>query len=127
MNRVSLIGRPTREIDLKFSPNSGLARASFTIAVDNYNSKTKEKGADFIPVVVFGKRAETIAQYVDKGNQVAIAGHLHSGSYEDKEGKKHYTMEVIADTVELLYNKKKTTTADTDKDMTPVDDGDIPF
>ena len=125
MNRVSLIGRPTKEIELKFTPNTGLAIARFSIAVDNYNSKTKEKGADFIPVVVFGKRAETIAQYVDKGNQVAIAGHLHSGSYEDKEGKKHYTMEVIADTVELLYNKKKSTTAD--KDMTPVDDGDIPF
>ena len=126
MNRVSLIGRPTKEIALKFTANSGLAVARFTIAVDNYNRKTKEKGADFIPVVVNGKRAETIAQYVDKGNQVAIAGHIHTGSYEDVEGK-HYTMEVIADTIELLYNKKKTTTADTDKDATPVDDGDIPF
>ena len=125
MNRVSLIGRPTKEINLKFTANSGLAVARFTIAVDNYNSKTKEKGADFIPIVVFGKRAETISQYVDKGNQVAIAGHLHTGSYEDKDGNKHYTMEVIADTVELLYNKKKSDTAD--KDMTPVTDDDIPF
>ena len=122
MNRVSLIGRPTKEIALKFTANSGLAVARFTIAVDNYNSKTKEKGADFIPVVVFGKRAETIAQYVDKGNQVAITGHIHTGSYDDKEGKKHYTMEVIADNVELLYNKKKS-----DKDMIQVNDGDIPF
>lgn len=125
MNRVSLIGRATKDIELNFTPNTGLPVSRFTIAVDNYNSKTKEKGADFIPVVVFGKRAETIAQYVDKGNQVAIAGHIHTGSYEDKEGNKHYTMEVIADTVELLYNKKKSTTAD--EDMKPVDDGDIPF
>ena len=125
MNRVSLIGRPTREIELKLMPNTGLAVARFTLAVDNYNSNTKEKGADFIPVVVFGKRAETIAQYVDKGNQVAITGHIHSGSYEDKEGKKHYTMEVIADNVELLYNKKKSDTED--KDIKEVNDGGIPF
>ena len=124
MNRVSLIGRPTKEINLRLMPNTGLAIARFTLAVDNYNSKTKEKGADFIPVVVFGKRAETIAQYVDKGNQVAITGHIHAGSYEDVEGK-HYTMEVIADNVELLYNKKKSDTAD--KDMTAVGDKDIPF
>ena len=116
MNRVSLIGRPTKEINLKFTASTGLAVARFTLAVDNYNSKTKEKGADFIPVVVFGKRAETIAQYVDKGNQVAITGHIHAGSYEDVEGK-HYTMEVIADNVELLYNKKKSDTAD--KNMIP--------
>lgn len=114
MNRVSLIGRPTKEINLRLMPNTGLAIARFTLAVDNYNSKTKEKGADFIPVVVFGKIAETIAQYVDKGNQVAITGHIHTGSFEDKEGKKHYTMEVIADNVELLYNKKKSDTADSD-------------
>ena len=124
MNRVSLIGRPTKEINLRLMPNTGLAIARFTLAVDNYNSKTKEKGADFIPVVVFGKRAETIAQYVDKGNQVAITGHIHSGTYEDVEGK-HYTMEVIADNVELLYNKKKSDTAD--NDMTAVGDKDIPF
>lgn len=124
MNRVSLIGRPTKEINLRLMPNTGLAIARFTLAVDNYNSKTKEKGADFIPVVVFGKRAETIAQYVDKGNQVAITGHIHSGVYEDVEGK-HYTMEVIADNVELLYNKKKSDT--TDSDMIPVGDKDIAF
>ena len=53
MNRVSLIGRPTKEIELKLMSNTGLAVARFTLAVDNYNSNTKEKGADFIPVVVW--------------------------------------------------------------------------
>ena len=125
MNRIDLLGRTTKDVELTFTKGSGLAVARVTIAIDNYNSKTKEKSADFIPVVAFGKRAETLANYVAKGEQVAITGHLHSGSYENDKGEKRYTLEVIVDSLYLLNNGKKKQAEN--EDLTPVDDKDIPF
>ena len=110
------------------------------IAVDNYNSKTGEKGADFIPVVIWGKQAENTAQYMTKGSQVAISGRITTRSYDAKDGTKRYVTEVVADMINGVQflskgkvnemNQDPGNTFDSmgfDDGMTPVDDGDMPF
>ena len=138
LNKVVLIGRPTKDPELKFS-TSGIAITSFTLAVDrNYTSQNGQREADFIPVKVFKKAAESVANYVTKGSLIAVSGRIQTGSY-DKDGQKVYTTEVIADNVQFLESKKgqsqptdnrdnSNTRNNDDLDFTPVDnDGDIPF
>lgn len=100
MNQLILIGRLTRDPELKFIPNSGKAVTRFSIAVNKEYSKEKE--ADFFNVVVWGKPAENCANYLKKGRLVAINGSIHNNNYEDKNGVKHYAMEVNANKVEFL-------------------------
>lgn len=97
MNKVVLIGRLTKDPELRYTPGNGVAVSSLTLAVDNYNSKTGEKGADFIPVVVWGKSAENVAQYCAKGSQIAVSGRIANRSYDAKDGTKRYITEVVAD------------------------------
>ena len=97
MNKVVLIGRLTKDPELRYTPGTGIAVSSLTVAVDNYNSKTGEKGTDFIPVVVWGKSAENVAQYCVKGSQIAVSGRIATRSYEAKDGTKRYITEVVAD------------------------------
>lgn len=97
MNKVVLIGRLTKDPELRYTPGNGVAVSSLTVAVDNYNSKTGEKGADFIPVVVWGKSAENVAQYCVKGSQIAVSGRIANRSSDAKDGTKRYITEVVAD------------------------------
>ncbi|MBP3929793.1 MAG: single-stranded DNA-binding protein, partial [Peptostreptococcaceae bacterium] len=97
MNKVVIIGRLTKDPELKYTPGNGTAVTTLTLAVDNYNSKSGEKGADFIPVVIWGKQAENTAQYMVKGNQIAISGRISTRSYDAKDGSKRYVTEVVAD------------------------------
>ena len=142
MNKVILIGRLTKDPELKYTPGNGTAVTTLTLAVDNYNSKSGEKGADFIPVVIWGKQAENTAQYMVKGNQIAISGRISTRSYDAKDGSKRYVTEVVADMfngVQFLSksNGTNSTSNNTENDvfngmnfaddMTPVDDGDMPF
>lgn len=142
MNKVVLIGRLTKDPELKYTPGNGTAVTTLTLAVDNYNSKSGEKGADFIPVVIWGKQAENTAQYMVKGNQIAISGRISTRSYDAKDGSKRYVTEVVADMfngVQFLSksNGTNSTSNNTENDvfngmnfaddMTPVDDGDMPF
>lgn len=109
INKVVLVGRLSKDVELRYTPSNGTPVASINLAVDNYNSKTGEKGADFIPVVIWGKTAENLSQYLVKGTQVAIAGKISTRSYEAKDGTKRYVTEVIADMyqgVKLLGGKK---------------------
>ena len=99
MNKVILIGRLTRDPELRFTP-SGKAVATFSIAVNRPYSKEKE--ADFFNVVVWGKSAENCANYLAKGRLVGLDGRLQSRSYETQTGEKRYVTEVIADQVEFL-------------------------
>jgi single-strand DNA-binding protein len=103
MNSVILIGRLTRKPELRYS-NSGnqTAIARFSLAVDRPFSKDQERTADFINIVVFGKQAENCERYLDKGRQVAVQGRIQTGSYTDKEGRKVYTTDVVANYVEFL-------------------------
>lgn len=97
MNKVVLIGRLTKDPELKYTPGTGTAVTTITLAVENYNSKSGEKTADFIPVVLWGKQAENTAQYMLKGNQVAISGRISVRTYDAKDGTKRYVTEVVAD------------------------------
>lgn len=109
INKVVLVGRLSKDVELRYTPCNGTPVASINLAVDNYNSKTGEKGADFIPVVIWGKTAENLSQYLVKGTQVAISGKISTRSYEAKDGTKRYVTEVIADMyqgVKLLGGKK---------------------
>lgn len=100
MNNVILIGRTTREIELRYT-TSQTAVARFSLAVER-PVKDGEKKADFPNIIVFGKRAENCEKYLAKGRKVAVQGRLQTGSYEDKDGKRVYTTDVIAERVEFL-------------------------
>lgn len=133
MNRVVLIGRLTKDPDLRFIPTTGTATTQITLAVDNYNSKTQEKGADFIPVVVFGKRAESLANYMVKGAMLAVSGRIRTRNYEGQDGQRRYITEVLADEIEFLSRNKGQANEQNaaefigDSDMTPVYDEEMPF
>ena len=127
---------------MKYTPGTGTAVTTITLAVENYNSKTQEKTADFIPVVLWGKQAENTAQYTLKGSQVAISGRISVRTYDAKDGTKRYVTEVVADMfngVQFLSknNNSNSNTSVENNDVfggmnfdeynTPVDDGDMPF
>lgn len=103
MNKVILIGRLTKDVELKYTP-SGSAVANVTVAVDRY-SKDGDKSADFINVVVWNKSAENLAQYKGKGDQIAVEGSLQTRSYEAQDGSKRYITEVLASRIEFIGNK----------------------
>lgn len=100
-----MVGRLGRDPDLRFVAGSGKAVASFSLAVDRPFSK--ERTADFFNVVVWGKPAENVANYLKKGRQVAVKGYLQTRSYEDKTGQKRYVTEIVADNVEFLDKADK--------------------
>ncbi len=142
MNKVVLIGRLTKDPELKFTPGSGAAVTTLTLAVDRYNPKTNQNEADFIPIVIWGKQAENTANYMSKGGQVAISGKIQTRSYDAKDGTKRYITEVVADQfggVQFLGNKGEVNQNNGsnnfgnmnqdifEEDITPVDGGDMPF
>lgn len=135
MNKVILIGRLTRNPELRFAPNTGNAVTRFNLAVNRRKQKDKDQEADFINCVAFGKTAETIAQYLLKGNQIAVEGNIRTGSYNAQDGSKRYTTDVIVESFEFIGNGKGQFNSNSneinqdgfDEDMTPVDDGDMPF
>lgn len=104
MNKVFIIGRLTKDIDLRYSTGQNqTAVTRFTLAVDRIG---KDRDADFIGCVAFGKTAENMDRFVRKGDKVALAGHIQTGSYE-KDGRKIYTTDVIAESVEFLGSQRK--------------------
>ncbi|MDU7363008.1 single-stranded DNA-binding protein [Clostridium sp.] len=131
MNKVVLIGNLTKDVDLSFAAGSGTAVGRFTVAV----ARMKKGESDFPNCISFGKTAETIAQYFFKGSKIAIEGHIQTGSYDAKDGTKRYTTDVIVDRFEFVASNKndsQATQSNSNQDnfedeMTPVDDGDMPF
>lgn len=117
---------------MKYTPGAGTAVTTLTLAVDRKVVKEgQKKEADFIPVVVWGKTAESTAQYMSKGKLMAVSGRIQTRSFEAKDGGKRYITEVVADEVQFLEWADKGgaehTKGNSYDDMTPVDDGDIPF
>lgn len=134
MNSVLMIGRLTKDPELRFVPDSGKAVANFTLAVNREFSK--EKKADFFRIIVWGKQAENVATYVFKGKLVAVRGSLQTRNYENKEGITVYITEILADRVEFLEwgeKSKKETNKSSDgeeydfSDFKSVEDEDVPF
>lgn len=102
MNQVVLIGRLTKDPELRFIPSSGTAVSRFSLAVNREFKREGQPDADFFNVVVWGKSAENCANYLKKGRLVAVNGNLRNNNYEDKNGVKHYNIEVVANRVEFL-------------------------
>lgn len=127
MNQVQLLGRIVKQPDLKFMAGSGNAVTKFTVAI---NRRFKKDEADFINCVAFGKMAETIAQYMDKGSQIALTGRIQTGSYDAKDGTKRYTTDIVVESFEFVNGGKK---EKNEFAGTPFDDmeedasGDTPF
>lgn len=107
MNKVFLIGRLTRDIELRYT-ESNIAVGTTTIAVNRPKQKEKEQEADFIKIKVWGKQAENIQKYLNKGSLIAVEGRIQTGSYTNQEGEKRYITEVIANNVQFLETKKAT-------------------
>jgi len=129
INILIIKGNLTKDVELKFS-QAGMAIAKFTVAVARMK---KDDGADFFNCTAFSKTAELIADSLRKGSPILINGHVTLGSYEDKEGVKKYTTDVMVDRFEFIGKKEENQgstdnrTFAKDSDITPIDDGDIPF
>jgi single-strand DNA-binding protein len=105
MNKIFLIGRLTKDPDLRYT-QSNIAVASFSLAVDRRTKEDGTKETDFINIVVWQKQAENVNKYIKKGSLVAIHGRLQTRTYDDKDGKKVYVSEVVAENVQFLDLKK---------------------
>ena len=133
MNKVVLIGRLTKDPELRFSPGTGIAISRFTIAVNRRKKEDGTQEADFIPCVAWRKQAENLANYQKKGNQIAVTGRIQTRSYDGKDGIKRYVTEVIAEEIQFLdkVNREINQSSGADYDSgwsDPVDDDDeIPF
>lgn len=129
MNKVILIGRLTRDPELKYT-QSGIAVTRFTLAVDRpFKGQDGRKEADFIDCVVWRAQAETVANYLDKGRQVAVEGRLQIRPYETQDGQKRKATEVICDRVKFLGSRSEghsSTGDELDDDEMGVND-DLPF
>ena len=105
MNKVFLIGRLTRDPELRYT-GSNIPVATFSIAVNrNFTNQSGEREADFINIIVWRKQAENVKNYLTQGSQVAIDGRLQTRSYDDTNGQKRYVTEVIADNVEFIGSR----------------------
>ena len=129
MNIVAITGNLGKDIILKYLP-SGDAIANFSLAVSRGKNKAGEYETDWINCVAFGKRAETLAQYTQKGSKLGITGRIRTGSYE-KDGRKVYKTDVMVDSFDFLdskgASKPKKENVDMD-DFEPMDmDSDLPF
>ena len=106
MNKAILIGRLTRDPDMKTTPQQ-VAVATFTIAIDRkYKDASGNKQSDFINIVAWRQSAEFVGKYFTKGMKIAIVGSIQTRTYDDKDGKKVYVTEVIADEVDFVESKQ---------------------
>ncbi len=130
LNRIILIGRLTRDPELRYTPN-GKAVTRFTLAVDRpYKNKQGEKETDFIDIITWGLQAENCANYLSKGKLAAVDGRLQIRSFEGKDGQRHWVTEVMAESVRFLSPRNGGTHESAPADMgddIPFNEEDIPF
>lgn len=132
MNKVFLIGRLTRDPELRYTGNN-TAVASFSLAVQrNFTNQAGEREADFFNISVWRKQAENVKNYLSQGSQVAIEGRLQTRSYDDANGQKRYVTEVVADNVEFIGSRNSSNNSNnmnssaSNAGPTPYDFGDAP-
>ena len=119
MNKVVLIGRVTRDPELRYTA-SNIPSVRFTLAVNRpFENQSGQREADFINIVVWRKQAENVKKYVTKGSLIAVEGRIQTGSYE-KDGQRIYTTDVVADNVQFLESKAQSQNR-VDNDVTPSD------
>lgn len=107
MNKALLVGRLTKDVELRGSGDKAFAK--FTVAVNRpfKNKETGEYDADFINCTAFGKTAEFVSEWFNKGDPLGVTGSIRTGSYENKNGDTVYTTEVMVDTAEFVCSKKE--------------------
>ena len=136
MNKTILIGRSTKDADVRYS-QGGAAVARISLAVDRKFKQEGQPTADFINCIAFGKTAEVIEKYVVKGTKIAVVGHIQTGSYTNKDWQKVYTTDVVIDELEFCEsrssqqtNNQHTDTQNIGTDFMSIPDGisdELPF
>lgn len=124
MNKVNLVGRLTRDPDIKATGNTTTAR--FCVAAQrNFKDKDGNYGADFVNCVAFGKTAEIVEKYFHKGSLIGVTGRVNTGSYTNKDGNKVYTTDIAVESVEFIGNKSDNAAAAKPANDSPIttDDG----
>ena len=120
MNKAILVGRLTKDPELKMTENTKREVSQFTIAVNRpYTNDDGERKADFINCVVWDKLAENLSKYQKKGNQVAVEGRIQTRNYDDKDGKKVYVTEILASNISFLDSKGTGATGNTSYNNLP--------
>jgi len=107
MNKAILMGRLTRDPEIRYTSTNNIPVCSFTLAVDRrFARQGEERQTDFIPIVAWNKLAEFCGRYFQKGQQVAVVGRIQTRTWDDNEGKRHYVTEVIAEEAYFADSKK---------------------
>ena len=107
MNKVILLGRLTKDVEMRYTQTSNVAVASFSLAVNRkFTKEGEEQQADFINIVAWKNLAENASKYLKKGSQVLITGRLQIRNYDDEQGQKHYITEVVAEEFDFVEPKK---------------------
>ena len=144
MNSVSLMGRLTRDPEVRYTANTQMANARFVVAVNRKLSKEKRQEAenngyptaDFISCMAWGKTAENIGNYFKKGQRIAVSGHIQTGSYENQQGQRIYTTDVVVDSFVFIESNSSSNTNNNQGYSNPADlgmsaqesfDSDLPF
>lgn len=130
INSVVLVGRTTKEIELKYTSND-LAYVNFTLAVNrNFKNQNGEREADFINVVIWRQQAENLANWAKKGTLLGITGRIQTRNYENQQGQRVYVTEVVADNFQILGKREVQANAQKpvqQETFSSVDDIDLPF
>ncbi len=127
LNRVILIGRLTRDPELRVTSQSGVSVATFSVAVDRpYQTQGGQRETDFIDCVAWRRLAETVAEHMKKGRLVAVDGRLQIRSYETQDGQRRRVAEVVAEDVRFLDRPRDGAAASGDRDDDRRNDVDLP-
>ena len=131
MNKVILLGRLTREPEIRYTQTNNTMVASFSLAVNRRFKSEGQPEADFINIVAWGKTAEFVGAYFKKGQQVAVVGRIQTRNYEDTQGQKRYVTEVVAEEVYFADSKKEEQNQSQGSDLTELPSqyfiDDLPF
>lgn len=134
MNKVILMGRLTRDPDIRYTQSSNTLVASFSLAVNRrFVKEGEERQADFINIVAWGKTGEFCSKYFSKGQQIGIVGRIQTRTWDDEQGQKHYVTEVIAEEVYFAGDKKNSDNSEnnnvdtTNTDYDTFQGDDLPF
>ena len=110
MNKIILLGRLSKDVEVRYTQTNNTMVVSFTLAVNRRFAKEGEQQADFINIVAWSKLAEFCSKYFKKGQQVSIAGRLQTRTWEDENGQKRYVTEVVAEEAYFADSKKEENT-----------------
>lgn len=128
MNKVILMGRLTKEPEVRYTQATNTMVTSFTLAVNRrFVKQGEERQSDFINIVAWNKTAEFVSKYFSKGQQVGVIGRIQTRNYDDEQGVKHYITEVIAEEVYFAGEKKEKAQNDTTYDFEITNSDDLPF